>query len=64
LYSPPVRGRELRRIRKGLGLTQAALGEQLAVSANTVARWERNEVGISPAMEKLIRLVVAAKRTR
>lgn len=32
---------ELRGRRRGLGLTQAALGSALGVSGNTVARWER-----------------------
>jgi predicted ATPase/DNA-binding CsgD family transcriptional regulator len=35
---------ELRRRRRALGLTQAALAERLAVTANTVARWERSEL--------------------
>jgi predicted ATPase/DNA-binding CsgD family transcriptional regulator len=35
---------ELRRRRRALGLTQAQLAERLAVSANTVARWERGEL--------------------
>jgi non-specific serine/threonine protein kinase len=37
---------ELRSRRFGLGLTQAQLGVQLGVVANTVARWERGELGI------------------
>ena len=53
-------GEQLRRIRMRLDLTQAELGKRLAVTANTVARWERNEVGISEPMAKLIRLLTAA----
>ena len=50
-------GEELRGVRKRLGLTQAALAEQLAVSPNTVARWERDEVPIREPMARLIRLL-------
>ncbi len=34
---------ELKEARSALGLTQKELGEQLGVTANTVARWERGE---------------------
>mgnify|MGYP001572138269 CR=1 FL=1 len=50
-------GEELRRLRKRLRLTQVALAERLAVSANTVARWERDEVPIRESMARLIRLL-------
>lgn len=39
-------GAELRSRRKALGLTQNDLASQLEVSANTVARWERDEMGM------------------
>jgi len=52
-----VLGDELRRIRRRLGLTQAAMAERLAVTPNTVARWERNEVPIREPMARLIRLL-------
>ena len=52
-----MKGRELLRIRKRLGLTQVALAKRLAVSPNTVARWERDEVRIREPMAKLIRLL-------
>lgn len=45
-------GTELRARRTKLGLTQSELAEKLEVSANTVARWERDEVGI-PGMTDL-----------
>jgi len=38
-----VTGRELRTIRERLALTQAALGDAIGVTSNTVARWERGE---------------------
>jgi DNA-binding transcriptional regulator YiaG len=50
-------GAQLRAIRRSLGFTQEALAGHLAVTANTVARWERDEVRITPAMVRLIQLV-------
>ena len=52
-----VTGKELRGIRKRLGLTQVALAERLAVTSTTVARWERDEVPIREPMARLIRLL-------
>ena len=40
-------GADLRRRRRALGLTQVELAEHLGVSPNTVARWERGELGVS-----------------
>lgn len=39
-------GEELKTWRIKAGLTQAQLAEQLGVSSNTVARWERDEMSI------------------
>ncbi len=55
-------GATLRRLRLRLKLTQVQLADRLGVSPNTIARWERDEVGISPAMEKLIRLLASMGR--
>jgi transcriptional regulator with XRE-family HTH domain len=53
LYSRPMlTGTELRARRTKLGLTQSELAQKLEVSANTVARWERDEVGV-PGMTDL-----------
>ena len=49
----------LRRLRRGLGLSQARFAERLGVASNTVARWERGERTIGRAMDRLVRLVVA-----
>jgi transcriptional regulator with XRE-family HTH domain len=49
-------GTSLRRLRKSLGLSQVALARLLRVTGTTLARWERDEVPISPPMERLIRL--------
>lgn len=47
-------GRELRSIRQKLSLTQAALAEAIGVTSNTVARWERGEMGISEPAARLL----------
>ncbi len=58
-----MKGDELRQVRERLGLTQKGLGEKLGVHTNTVARWERNEVGISEPAARLVRLLLK-QRTR
>ena len=50
-------GDELRRVRKRLGLTQVQLAKELGVHWNSVARWERGEVGISEPVAKLLRIL-------
>lgn len=50
-------GAELKARRADLGMTQAQLGEELGVAANTIARWEQ-EVRTIPlwAVKALARL--------
>lgn len=52
---------ELREFRKSLGLTQEALAGRLETTGNTVARWERDEIGIPGhlrlAMERLKQII-------
>ncbi len=56
-------GAELRRIRKRLDLTQVELAERIGVHANSVARWERDEVRITEPVARLIQLLAkTAKR--
>ena len=55
-----VTGAEVRRIRKQLALTQRELAKQLGVAENTVARWERDEMGMRSTAEKLLRLLAQA----
>jgi DNA-binding transcriptional regulator YiaG len=57
-------GAEVRRIRKALGLTQAQLAEQLGVAENSVARWERGEMGIRSTAIRLLRLLVPKGKIR
>lgn len=43
------------RLRKRLGLTQAAIAMQLGVTVTAVARWEQGARNIRPAMAEKIR---------
>ena len=56
-------GAQLGRLRQRLGLTQRALASKLAVTPNTVARWERNEVPIREPMARLVRLLAKIELT-
>jgi DNA-binding transcriptional regulator YiaG len=53
-YCPRVTGAEVRRIRHGLQLTQAALARVLGVTRVTVARWE---IGVYAIPEPTARLL-------
>ncbi len=50
-------GAQLRRLRKRLAWTQAQLAEALGVTRNTVARWERGELGMRSTADRLARLI-------
>ena len=50
-------GAEIKNLRKDLGYTQARLAEELGLTANTVARYEREELKPSPPVLKLLRLL-------
>lgn len=52
---------ELKNRRKQLGLTQQELAARLGITRNSLNRWEMGKHPISPAMEKLIRLVCQNK---
>jgi transcriptional regulator with XRE-family HTH domain len=56
-----VKADELRKLRKGAGLTQAALAERLGLTPNAVARWEQQARSISEPMARLIRMVLEPK---
>jgi putative transcriptional regulator len=49
-------GVEIKKIRKALGYTQAQLAEEIGVTANTIARYEREEFKPSPPVLKLLKL--------
>jgi len=50
-------GKELKRLRVKMGITQVELGKRLGVAGNSVARWERGARDISIPMERFIRLI-------
>ena len=52
-----MKGAELRRIRRRLGLTQRQFAQELGLHVNTLARQERDEVGVGGPVEKLARLL-------
>lgn len=53
-------GADLKAYRERLGLSQTGLAEQLGVTSNTVARWEREEMGIPPYLGLALKSVVPA----
>jgi transcriptional regulator with XRE-family HTH domain len=59
-----MRGREFRRLRQQLGLTQAAFARQLGLHWNTVARLERGEMTISEPVARLAQLLAGRARRR
>jgi predicted transcriptional regulator len=50
-----VTGQQMRKIRKGLGLTQKELAVLMGVATNSIARQERGEMGIRESLARLIR---------
>ena len=50
-------GKELKQLRKKMGITQVELGKRLGVAGNSVARWEQGTRDISIPMARFIRLV-------
>jgi len=59
-----VTGDEVRRLRRRLGLTQVQLAELVGVSGNSVARWERDELGVRESAARLMRLLVQQRPRR
>jgi transcriptional regulator with XRE-family HTH domain len=50
-------GEELREIRTRMGLTQVEFADLVGVHPNSLARQERNEIGIRESQAKLVRLL-------
>ncbi len=50
--------KELHKLRKVLGLTQAGLAQAVGVTANAIALAERGERGISEPLARLVRMLV------
>ncbi len=56
-------GQGLRTERKNLGYTQEELARILGVSANTVARWERDEMPFPSYLELALKAIPKNKKT-
>lgn len=52
-----MKGKDLRKRRISLELTQGGLAQKLGVSANTVARWERDEMSIPPYLDLALKQI-------
>jgi len=52
-------GKQLKRLRRRLKLTQVQFAKLIGIAPNSLARLERDERAITPPMERLIRLLAA-----
>lgn len=59
-----MKGQTLKRQRATLGMTQVELAKALGVTGNTVARWERDEVGIPEPAARLVMLLKPIKKRK
>ena len=50
-------GEQIKELRKLLGYTQAKLAEEIGVTSNTVARYERDEFKPSWPVQKLLKML-------
>lgn len=50
-------GAQIKELRKLLGYTQAKLAEELGVTSNTVARYERDEFKPSSPVQKILMML-------
>lgn len=57
-------GKELKKIRKRLGVTQVQLADLVGVQSNSVARWERDERGISEPIARLILTLTPGRKVK
>ncbi len=57
-------GKQLQKIRKRLKWTQATLAYAVGVTWNTIARWERGELGISEPAARLILRIQAEEKPK
>jgi transcriptional regulator with XRE-family HTH domain len=58
----PMTGAQVRALRKKMGWSQADLAKAVGVARNSVARWERNELGIRESAARLMKLLAAQKK--
>ena len=52
----PLTGREIRFMRKFLGISTTEFGENLGVSHATIIKWEKEQAKVAPAQELYIRM--------
>ena len=57
-------GEQIKELRKSLGYTQAKLAEEVGLTPNTIARYERDELRPSPPVLKLLKLIELSKPGR
>jgi putative transcriptional regulator len=57
-------GTQIKELRKSLGYTQARLAEEVGLTANTIARYERDELKPSPPVLKLLKLLELGRSER
>ena len=61
-YHHPIEPRQVRRVRKALGLTQSQFAELLGVHLVTVKKWETGKQGMRAPADRLIRLLAERER--
>ena len=59
-----MQGKELKAIRQRMKLTQEQFAELVGVTANTVARWERDEMVMREPTARLIQGIYATQNKR
>jgi len=57
-------GEQIKELRKLLGYTQAKLAEEIGVTSNTVARYERDEFKPSSPVQKILKMLQAHMTNR
>ena len=64
VYRSTMTGTDVQRLRRRLGLTQAALARKIGVHTLTVSRWERGQVRVTEPMARLLRLLATMPTTK
>ena len=59
-----MKANAVRELRRDLGLSQSEFARLVGVAPNTVARWERGELGMRATTARLIELLTPKKSKR